>query len=310
MTQNELKNEAEVRRFLLGEMSADERNAFEENFVVDDVSFEQIRVVEDELIESHVRGTLPAVEKEKFERSFLTTDRRRNRVAFMRTMLDKVTQEKETAVLKKTEVVAAVPSVWDSLAGLFKTPQLAFGAAFALLVLVFGGWLWLRTSSKTEIVQQVTPTPTIQITQPNQNQNPENRNASPNANGEGLDKRQNSDTQKQDSIGVAPILALFAGTVRGEGKLSELNLPKNAAGANLQLNIGGEAYKSYRVEIVDADGNLVWRNNKLKASNSKISLFVPAAKLQGGDYMVKLSARNRQNENESVADYVFRVNRK
>jgi hypothetical protein len=318
VTQNALKNEGEVRRFLLGEMSADERNAFEENFVVDDVSFEQIRVVEDELIESHVRGTLPAIEKEKFERSFLTTERRRNRVAFTRTMLDKVTRERATAGLKKTEMAAAVPSVWDSIAGLFKSPQLAFGAAFALLVLVFGGWFLLRTSNKTEIVQQVTPTPTVQIKQPDQKQElpsdlaektPDKTNASPDPNREGLNKKQDSDPQKQDSSGGAPMLALFAGTVRGEGKMSELNLPKNASGANLQLNIGGEAYKSYRVEIVDADGNFVWRNNKLKASNSTISFFVPAAKLQGGDYMVKLSARNRQNETESVADYTFRVNR-
>jgi hypothetical protein len=310
VAQNESKNEAEVRRFLLGEMSADERDAFEENFVMDDVSFEQIRVVEDELIESHVRGTLPSGEKEKFERSFLTTERRRNRVAFTRTMLDKLAQEKEIAVSKKTEMAAAVPSVWDSIAGLFKTPQLALGVAFALLLLVFSGWLLLRPANKTEIVQQITPTPTVRTTPPNQNQSPHNENALPDANGEAPDKKQNSDTQKQDSTGVAPVLALFAGAVRGEGKLPELNLPKNAAGANLQLNIARGDYKSYSVEIVDADGHLILKKNKLKANNSKISLFVPAAKLRGGDYMVKLSALNLQNKNESLADYTFRVNRK
>jgi hypothetical protein len=52
------------------------------------------------------------------------------------------------------------------------------------------------------------------------------------------------------------------------------------------------------------------QNNNLKAKNSKINLFVPAQKLQKGDYIVKLSALNPQNENESVADYSFRVNRK
>ena len=117
-------------------------------------------------------------------------------------------------------------------------------------------------------------------------------------------------TPKQDSIGVAPVLALFAGTVRAEGKMSELNLPKNAPGANLQLNLESQDYKIYRVEIADPDGNLILQNNNLKAKNSKINLFVPAQKLQKGDYIVKLSALNPQNENESVADYSFRVNRK
>lgn len=309
MKQRETNNDTEARRFLLGEMSAGERVAFEEVFVADEARFEQTRVVEDELIESYVRGTLSAVEREKFESSFLTTQRRRKRVAFTRTMLDKLTQQRAGTVAQQAESAGAIPFGWDSITGFFKTPKLAFGVALALLVLIFGGWLLLRKADKIEIVQQPTPTPTIQKTPPNQYQTtpanqpelvntntpekpPDNRNGSPTANRE------------------TPILALFAGTVRAEGKMSELNLPKSAAGANLQLNLESDDYQIYRVEIVAANGNLVFRNNNLKTRNSKISLFVPAAKLQGGDYLVRLSALNPRNETESVADYPFRVNRK
>ncbi len=92
--------------------------------------------------------------------------------------------------------------------------------------------------------------------------------------------------------------------------MPELNLPKNASGANLQLNLESTDYKIYSVEIVNPDGNPIFKNTKLKVRNSKINFFVPAGKLSVGDYIVKLSALNPQGENESVADYAFRVNHK
>lgn len=106
------------------------------------------------------------------------------------------------------------------------------------------------------------------------------------------------------------MLALFAGDVRGEGKMPELKLPKNAPGANLQLNLESQEYKIYQIEIVNPDGNSIFKNNKLKARNSKINFFVSTGKLPTGDYIVKLSALNPKGETESVADYPFRVNRK
>ncbi|MDQ3088932.1 MAG: hypothetical protein M3Q78_10085, partial [Acidobacteriota bacterium] len=231
MIKENLYNETEIRRFLLGEMPEDKRTAFEEKFVTDEGLFKQMRVVEDELIESYIRGTLSAVEKEKFERSFLSTEPRRRRVVFARTMLDKFAAQKEIAASKKIETAAGNPSVWNLIANFFKTPKLAFGAAFAILISIFGGWLLLRSPNQTEIARQTTPTPTIETIQPNQNsltnqnglinsntniaeKNPVNKNASPNANRELPNKNQNANTPKQDSIGVAPVLALFAGTVR------------------------------------------------------------------------------------------------
>ncbi len=329
VTQEKLHNETEIRRFLLGELPADARIAFEERFVADESLFEQISVAEDELIESYVRGTLSPAEKVNFEREFLSTEPRRQRVTFTRSMLGKINKEQEIAVTKKTETAAAHTSVWDSIANFFKAPKLAFGAAFALLVMIFGGWLLLKNTNQTEIAKQITPTPTAEIIEPNLNKNavinqnnsvdpnknaaanvPENRNDLPKTNQVAPDKNQNSNSLKQSSKPITPILALFAGGVRGEGKMPELNLPKKAAGANLQLNLESIDYKTYSIEIVNPDGNLIFKNGKLKVRNSKINLFVPAQKLPVGDYIIKLSALNPTGETESVADYSFRVNRK
>ena len=328
MIQDELNNETEVRRFLLGELSESERTAFEEKFIADANLFEQISVVEDELIESYIRGTLPAAEKEKFEQNFLTTERRRSRVEFTRTMLDKLTEQKEIAVAKKTETAAVNPSVWNSIVNFFKIPQLAFGAALAITLAAFGGWFLLKNSNKQEIARQATPTPTatVETIQPNSNQPVQpNQNSAANSNlktPEAIETNvnnsgrknetpnKNSDTQKEKPVAVNPVLALFAGTVRSEGKTKTLNLPANANNVLLQLNLESADYKIYLTEIVNADGETVFKNDWLKAKKLTINFSVPAAKLLRGDYIVKLSALNPQNETESVADYTFRVNRK
>ena len=325
MTQEFTQNETKIRRFFLGELSETERTAFEENFIADESLFEQIQVVEDELIESYTCGTLAETDKAKFERNFLITEKRRQRVAFTRSMLDKLAENRESAVAKKTETTAANYSVWNSIADFFKTPKLAFGAAFALFLAAFGGWFLLNDSNKPEVVRNITPTPTVEIIQPDANQtvppiqnfavnsNAKTPKNETNANNSAPKKETpnvNSNAQRTQPAAVNPVLALFAGTIRSEGKTKTLNLPENAENVSFQLNLESIDYKIYRAEIVNADGKLVAKSGNLRTGKSKINFAVPARKLVKGDYLVKLSALNPNNETESVADYTFRVNRK
>lgn len=330
MIQNKMGNEKEIRRFLLGELSENERTALEEKFLADEDCFTQIRVAEDELIEEYVRGKLENEEKEKFEKQFLSSKTRRERVIFTREMLGKFAKLNETA--KKTETVAPKTSVLSSILEFFRQPKLAFGAGFAILALVFGFWflVFRKPANETEIVRQISPTPTIEanfnknsaVNPPqfvNENANI-NTNASVNSNSNSINKQDANKTdtnseipkkeEKQKEISANPVLALFAGTVRSEGKTNELNLPKNAQGANFQLNLESQDYQTYRAEIIDQNGNVIYRSGKLRAKNSKIYTTIPAKNLKRGDYILKLYGFNPQNEEESAADFQFRVNQK
>jgi hypothetical protein len=89
-----------------------------------------------------------------------------------------------------------------------------------------------------------------------------------------------------------------------------LKLPKNAPGATLRLNLESADYKIYSIEIVDPDGAPVFKSGGLKPRRKLLDVYVPAAKLAPGDYLVRLSARNAAGETDSVADYSFRVSQK
>ena len=326
MASENLQNETKIRRFLLSGMSDAERTAFEESFITDEDLFEQMRVVEDELIEQYVRGTLAVSEREMFEKNFSMTEKRRERISFMRSFLDKISEQSSAVKKNETEIVSI--SFWEKLNSFFKIPKLVFGAVLTILLLISGFWFLISNLPKTEneIAKEVTPTPTVtNLVSPTPVENNSNAavpnnlatNKNPvNANRENPDRNQSVPNVNKPEKETPPLqkvivaIALFPGTTRSEGKTGELNLPKDAKGANLQLNLESSDYKIYRAEIVNPDGVVIFRSGRLNARGTKINTFVPGERLLRGDYLVKLYGFNAQNREESVADYQFRVNRK
>lgn len=297
-------------------MSEDERTAFEESFFADENLFERIRVGEDELIESYVRGTLASPEREKFEKSFLATERRRERVRFTRAMLNNISGPHEIAAVKKIETTMRHPSVWDSITNFFKTPKLAFSAAMMLLLIIFGGLFLLKNSARkeTDIARQITPTPSGSVSPTTQNT--ETNKPPVNDIGENTNNNRNIPNSGDHKKEVPPVksvvvtLALFTGTTRSEGKAGELNLPKAAKGANLQLKLESQDYKTYRADIINADGKIIYQSGRLNPRHATVGLFAPARNLLAGDYLIKLYGFNSTAQEESAADYQFRVVRK
>jgi hypothetical protein len=223
----------------------------------------------------------------------------------------------------------------------FQQPQIAFGSILAILAIIFGGWFFLRNTEKPVDIVKATPSPSpiVSVTQtpqivetPQVTETPKvetNTNQNVNSNNQKVDDEKlkkelegnlnkssentNSEQKpkvKEETKPIISTLALFAGGVRGEGKNNELNLSKNSVGANLQLNLESQDYKIYRAEILDQNGKVIYRSGKVAAKKSKINAFIPTKNLKRGDYVVKVYGKNSNGEDESVADYQFRVNQK
>jgi hypothetical protein len=317
-----LTNESKFRQFLLGEMAEADRLEFEQSFILDEVLFEDLRVAEDELIENYLYSALSETDRQKFETNFLTTAERRQRVALTREMIEKFRAE---PAFKKQPAEGKGVSVWANLRALFKQPGIAFGTVLTILTLIGGGWFLLRKADKpVEMVITTSPTvslspalPTTANSQVETNLNQpvnksDNRNLNqpvpnvikPNTNSEPTPKKNGTQSP------VVTTLALFTGGVRGGGKINELNLPPNATGANLELNLESRDYKTYYAEILDQNGKIIYQSGKLTPHGSKVKTLIPAKKLSRGDYIIKLYGKNDKNRDESVADFQFQVNRK
>lgn len=311
MLNEKFTNETAYRRFLLGEMTEEEREKFESEFLADADIFDEICVAEDELVESYIRGTIDFETKRKFESHYLKSANGVKKLAFTRSMLENL----QTVKVEKEEN----SSVWKSLIAFFRMQKLAFGAGFALLLITFTSWFLLKKPNENEIVKNATPTPTVKTetnlnAQTSQNSaveipvNNSNKEVV-NTNSESKPTSKPTATPKVETIAANPVLALFAGTVRSNGKTNSVTIPKDAKGLSLQLNLESRDYKIYRAEIVDQDGNPIFKSGKISARRLKLNTFIPAARLQKGDYMVKVYGINEENEEESAADFQFRVNR-
>lgn len=335
-----LENKKLIREFLFGELPEQERLELEEKFITDAKFFEEIKVVEDELIEKYVRRWMDSAENSKFEQNFLTTKKRRAGVEFSRRMISKLQEQRaEIIAVKKNDAVISEESVWQKLAGLFLTPKTAMAAAFSMLIIVFGSWFLYQNMSdkKTEIVknqnseilenpkQIITPTPdispeklaknvenNIEDVNNKQDENLENKPSikkTPKKSNEKIKKIPTpTKTPQIKKSAPNPVLALFAGTLRSAGETNELNLPKNAKGANLQLNLESVDYKNYQAALTDAGGNVIYQKSNLKPKKSQINFFIPSKNLNKGDYIIKLYGKNDSGKNESAADFQFRVN--
>lgn len=65
----------EIKLYLLGELSEERQNWLEERYFADSDFFDQIEVVEDDLIHQYLLGTLPRDEQSRLEELFLVNSR-------------------------------------------------------------------------------------------------------------------------------------------------------------------------------------------------------------------------------------------
>ena len=346
----EIENQKIIKQFLFGEMSEENRFDFEGRFLTDSNLFDEIKVVEDELIEKYVRGWMNSAESSKFEKHFLTTTKRRERVEFSRQFINKTDEQKVVAkaTFKKDEgVTAAEESIWDKLATLFRIPKIAIAGGLALIIGVFGSWVLYQNFNKERVEMAdnndnrivTTPTPSVTIETPTNNDGNKSVNENielPTNNNVNLQKQTDNSKLKEEKpsptptlkkknvpdvkknsapkktppiqkVSPNPILALFGGTVRSNGKSNILTLPKGAKAATLQLNLESIDYKTFQAQLNDANGNVIFQRGNLKPNNTRINFSVPAKNLKRGDYIIKLFGKNDAGENESVEDYQFRV---
>ena len=63
-----------LREYILSEISDEERSAIEERLMTDDDYFQELSMVEEDLVHYYVDGNLDAAEQAKFEKRFLISE--------------------------------------------------------------------------------------------------------------------------------------------------------------------------------------------------------------------------------------------
>ena len=131
-----------IIRYLLNELPAEDQARFEEAYLSDGSLFEQVRALEEELIEDYVKGDLSGRERRRFERHYLASDQRRARIEAARELL-RVCSPKSNTQTSADDIIEIEGKFFSlrSRLGLLLKPRLVpvFGVAVALLSLLGAG---------------------------------------------------------------------------------------------------------------------------------------------------------------------------
>lgn len=291
------ENKEQAIGYLFGELGDAERDALEERIFADDEFSLFLGAVEKDLIDDYVRGEMDVDLRQRFERRYLTSESRREKVRLASVLQAEVFNEK----IRTPEIAAPLAepktSLWTTLADFFRVPNLALagGLAVILLFVLFGGWLLLRRSPDIpEIVRDEnanrqipvpTKTPAARTPDENpsiENSNKENSNAAPtpeiNSNqtpalenkapqAKTPEKRPTPAPRPTEKREETPppqpqrvvFATLFPLLRSGDEEKPVLIVPTNAESVGLRVvHDNLKPFAKYRVEIRDQNGDLVF----------------------------------------------------
>ena len=140
-----------LRSYLLGTLEAEPRAELEERILCDPAAYEEILLIEEELIDQYVAGGLSEAERQQFETHFLITDERQQKLRFGQ-LLKRYLSSQTVPVLYEN---VAVPHLNHTLPSGRFFSQLGFAVVVvALMGIGLICWVAIRKPVEQPVVQQ------------------------------------------------------------------------------------------------------------------------------------------------------------
>jgi hypothetical protein len=266
----------EMRNYLLGNLGADRRAALEESILCDSGVYEELLVVEEDLIDQYLTNDLSPSERQQFETNFLITAERQKNLRFgrlLRRYLSSqpvlvppnvvpvaVRQIETPAPAKKFLLFAAGP--FSSGAGMAVSAVVV--ASIAIVVLVC--WLATRKPGQSRV--------------------------------------------QEDSSQLVKV-TLMPGLQRSEGIATQrVQVPPKGFRVRLEMQVSNSNFHNYKSELFRENDSLQTADElkpETKGEQHIIPWTITGEVLSPGDYQVRLSGVLDSGHDEFIDNYSFRV---
>jgi hypothetical protein len=330
MNDNSYSDEA-ISRFLLRQLPDAESDAIEAKFFTDAEYFERICEVENQLVDRYIRGRLSPRERELFERNYLITPARRQKVAFAKSLTRATAQVQTAAAREVSESREKTVSRWQSFLTNLRSsswvPQVAM--AMAVILLIGGLWAGFKINTlRRDLIAANQERNRFEQSQQElrrQIEELERQLATSSTQSDELTKELERLREQQKELekqGLQPLTGgsalpsiasflLLPGSVRGGEGAKTLVIKPEIDTLRLRIKLDSNDYSTYLVQVRTVDGSEVFSQQGLKAQAVKqqatLSIKIPAKKLPGNDYILTLSGVSPANAVEEVERYFFRV---
>jgi hypothetical protein len=257
-------------RYLLGEALTDAEQAeIEERYFTDDVYFDRLLAVEDDLIDSYVRGGLSADERAQFEHNFLASNRRREKWEAQRAIASFF-----RARSKPTGFVSAWVQFFRSQTLGART--LATASAFIVIAAVIVlAWAYTDTHRKSDVLQAHL-------------------------------ERLQEEAAKLPAIAT---FVLQPERLRsGNGEQLEIGPSTRWVVLRVEIPQLANGFSTFAASLNTADGQEISEQKGLSRDASSVEIVLPGSTLKRGDYVLSLTAEDAERQMQLPA-YQFRIDR-
>jgi hypothetical protein len=145
----------EIKNYLLGQVSEQEESEVEMRLLADPEFYDELSIVEDELIDQYLGNTLSDTERQSFQSHFVSSPERHQKVRFARAL------KKYVAVNAEEEASPRASSIFS-----LRHPVLPYAIAAVLLVVVGVSYLAMKYGpgpppGSRVLAIELTPAPTV-----------------------------------------------------------------------------------------------------------------------------------------------------
>jgi hypothetical protein len=328
-----------LTRFLLGQLSDEERKTVEARFLADDEYFAQLLVMEDSLLDDYVLDRLNDEERKNAELLFRSSAAAKKELKFTEDLIANLKKRREAKaeagkgkkkqVVTTDEIVAPKTSPWLRsqaslnliVAGLKGLPK-GFSATAGLIVLLFAGasiYLIYQNQRQTRelLAQQAALERSTQEVRQKLNEEIQNSSEL----GKRLDLETEMRTQAEEALAQMrnreskSIISLVLLPTIFQRTAGSKTVTLNPESNRLQLLLevpSDRRYPSYNVVIKSFDGSQIWSRNSIPATQikqHKLSLILSSSLFPYNDYRIELHGVSETGASQLVADYAFKVRR-
>ena len=307
-----------IRRYLLGELAEADQAALEQELLIDRGKFDRVWAVENELVDSYVRGEMSRADRKRFESHYLASPLHRERVAIAESFLTNIDQAAgETVEVSEKEFLAPRRRRFP-----LRSPRLVFGVILVMALLLTSGLVWsyierVRLTGQIANVQKEAQTERAFLKQrereqASRNQEFEKEIADVSRRNEQL-KAELEQLRRRRQAAAPTILSflLTPAPERGDKAIPQSTIPRITGKARLLMELGDNNYANYQIILHTVEGREILRSRTAKVRFARDRAFatlpVKAGELTKGDYILILFGQTADGKIEEIDRYFFRV---
>jgi hypothetical protein len=279
-------------RYVLGQVSEDERAEVEARYLADDSVFEALVGTEDALLRSYLKGTLPEAERRALSDRIRVDPELRRKLEFEASLKAYLASEPERPRASEPVDSVGTRAPWLSAESLWR-------AAAVVLLVTSASLLVSELRLRGEIERLRAQAAVSNLQRAAGAREPGPRSLPPSL----------------EPLAAGAPFVLYASRLRSAGGDAPLAISAAAVTVPLALQLPETGAARYAAVVATPDGARVWHAQELKDSaladgSRAVVLAVPAHVLSDGTYVVTLTGVSAAGQREDLAAYAFRIVRR